>query len=211
MPKPMLEIAGRPFLDILLDEVARFGARKVLLLAGRFGERVRDRYDGKRNIMADVSVLVEPEPLGTGGALRFALPHLEDEFLLMNGDSWIDADLAHFHYFWRQAPAAQAQLLLQHVDDAARFGKVDESAGVVTAFCEKDPARGITPGWINAGVYGLRRSVAEGLPSRGAVSLEKDVLPGLVSRRAIRAIRAPKQSYFIDIGVQKATTRRKPS
>lgn len=172
-----------------------------MLLAGRFGEQIRDRYDGTRFGMVDVSVLVEPEPRGTGGALRFALPHLAEDFLLMNGDSWIDADLARFAHVWRQLPEAQVQLLLQHVEDAARFGAVEDSAGTVTAFREKDPARCISPGWINAGVYGLRRSVAQGLPTSGAVSLEMEVLPGLVASGAVRAVRAPKHSYFIDIGL----------
>jgi D-glycero-D-manno-heptose 1,7-bisphosphate phosphatase len=197
----MLEVAGRPFLDTLIAEASRFGTRKIVLLAGHFGDQIRQRYDGTRFGMADVSVLVEPEPLGTGGALRFALPHLAEEFLLMNGDSWIDVDIARFAYAWQREPKAQAQLLLQHVDDASRFGTVEECDGTVTAFREKDPVCGIAPGWINAGVYGLRRSVAEGLPASGAVSLEQNVLPRLVASGAVRAMRAPKNSYFIDIGL----------
>lgn len=219
-PKAMLEVAGRPFLDMLVAEAARFGARKVLLLAGRFGNQIRDRYNGTQFGMADVSVMVEPEPLGTGGALRFALPYLADEFLLMNGDSWIDVDLARFAHTWHRVPKAQVQLLLQHVDDATRFGTVEESDETVIAFREKELARCNAPGWINAGVYGIRRSVAEGLPTSGAVSLEQDVLPGLVASGAVRAIRAPKNSYFIDIGVPQSyakaqmeleTVRRRPA
>lgn len=206
-PKPMLELAGRPFLEILMAEAARFGTREIVLLAGRFGAQIRDRYDGTRVGLARVRVLVEPEPLGTGGALRFALPVLAEDFLLMNGDSWIESDLAQVSLAWRQQPEAEAQLLLQRVPDAARYGTVEASDGVITAFREKDPARAGTPGWINAGVYVLRRAVVEAMPGDGPVSLEQDVLPGMVARGRARAVHATPNAYFIDIGLPESLAR----
>ncbi|MCZ8081344.1 MAG: HAD-IIIA family hydrolase [Rhodobacteraceae bacterium] len=200
-PKPLLEVAGRPFLEVLIAEAARFGTRDIVLLAGRFGEQIFQRYDGTSYGTARVRVRVEPEPMGTAGALRFALPLLERDFLLMNGDSWIDADLAVFSRSWRKTPDAAIQMLLQHVPDAARFGSVEEQGGRITAFREKNLQRDAVPGWINAGVYALQRSVVDALPRSGSLSLETDVLPGLVESGSARAVRAPEGRYFIDIGL----------
>jgi len=69
-PKPLLEVGGRPFLEYLLDEAARHGFSEILLLAGHFGQQVQERYDGRDWRGARIKVLCEPEPLGTGGAIR---------------------------------------------------------------------------------------------------------------------------------------------
>ncbi|MFC0283887.1 HAD-IIIA family hydrolase [Camelimonas abortus] len=204
-PKPMLPVAGRPFLEHLIQETARFGVERILLLAGRFGEQVAAAYHGARRYGADIAVLVEPEPLGTGGALRFARNALDPTFMLLNGDSWIDADLTRFMADWearrRARPQVKAALLLQHVDDAGRYGSVTAADGMVVAFAEKTAGASGRPGLINAGVYIIDRSVVDALPARGAASLEKDVLPGLASAGAVVAHAAQPGRFFIDIGV----------
>lgn len=89
VPKSLLPCAGRPFLAWLLDNLDRFGFSSILLLAGFQGEQVSEfarRWTGK----AKTSCLVEPEPLGTGGALHNARDHVEKEFLLVNGDTIFD-------------------------------------------------------------------------------------------------------------------------
>jgi D,D-heptose 1,7-bisphosphate phosphatase len=200
-PKPMLEVGGRPFLDHLLSEVVRFGCEEVLLLAGNLGGQIHQHYHGTRFGRATIKVLVEPEPRGTAGALDFALPQLAAEFLLLNGDSWIDFDLVKLALAWRDVPWASVLMLLQHVPDAARFGAVDADDNVVRAFREKDPTRRALPGWINSGVYVVRRCVLEGRSGWGEGSLERDLLPDLVAKGQVAAHRAPEGSYFIDIGV----------
>ncbi|MCB4768723.1 HAD-IIIA family hydrolase [Ancylobacter sp. Lp-2] len=210
-PKPMLPVAGRPFLDHLIQEVARYGITRIVLLAGRFGEQIVDAFDGKRLYGADIEVLVEPAPLGTGGALAFAGPRLDDEFLLLNGDSWIDADLVRFARAFREAKAAEpglaAQMLLQHVPDAGRFGSVTLDGHHVRAFLEKSPERAGKPGLINAGVYLLTREILDLIPAGTACSLEADVLPRLVAAGRVAAVPAPAGSYFIDIGVPETFAR----
>jgi len=85
----LLPVAGRPFVEHLLQEVSRYGFRKATLLAGRFGDQVRATYDGQVIFGLAVDVVVEPSPMGTGGALALAAAEarLDPEFLLMNGDS----------------------------------------------------------------------------------------------------------------------------
>ena len=206
-PKPLLPVAGRPFVEHLLQEVSRYGFRKATLLAGRFGDQVRAVYDGQCIFGLAVDVVVESSPMGTGGALAFAAAEarLDPEFLLMNGDSWIDMDLVRLVRSWEAArakrPGTRAQLLLQTVPDAARYGTVTAKDGLVTVFQEKSPESANRPGQINAGVYVLDRTILKDVPSDRVTSLETDILPKLVADGRVVSILAPEGSYFIDIGL----------
>lgn len=209
--KPMLPVAGRPFLEQLIQEVARFGITRIVLLAGRFAEQVVAAFDGRELYGARIEVLVEPAPLGTGGAISFARAILDDEFLLLNGDSWIDADLVKFARAFADTKAHQpdlaAQMLLQVVPDAGRFGSVTLEGEHVQAFLEKSPERAGKPGLVNAGVYLLTRDALALIPEDRACSLEADILPRLVATGRVSAVCAPEGSYFIDIGVPESFAR----
>jgi hypothetical protein len=86
-PKPLLELApGLRFLDVLIEGAARQGFNDIILLAGHLGEQVVELYDGRTFRGARISVIREPEPAGTGGALRFAADRLAPFFMLANGD-----------------------------------------------------------------------------------------------------------------------------
>ena len=206
-PKPLLTVAGRPFVEHLLQEISRYGFRRATLLAGRFGDQVRATYDGQVIFGLAVDVVVEPSPMGTGGALALAVAEarLDPEFLLMNGDSWIDMDLVRLVRNWEAAraewPSTRAQLLLQSVPDAARYGMVTARNGLVTGFQEKSPEHANRPGQINTGIYVLDRKVFADVPIDRAVSLETDILPPLVADGNVVSVSAPKGSYFIDIGL----------
>ncbi len=138
----------------------------------------------------------EPSPLGTGGAIRHALPLLKsDPVLVANGDSFCRPDL---HSLWRRHKEQQAAatLLLTRVGDTRRYGRVQtDDDGRIQAFCEKGEDAG--PGWINAGVYLLGRRVIQEIPDRVAVSLEREVFPGWLGRGLYGC---PSEGPFLDIG-----------
>lgn len=206
-PKPLLPIAGRPFVEHLIQEISRYGFERVTLLAGRFGEQLHNNYHGRKLSGLAIDVLVEPSMMGTGGALAYAAAQgkLEPQFLLMNGDSWIDIDIGYVVRQWqtakRQDDGLRAQLLLKSVSDTARYGAVTFAGGKVTAFREKSPESVGPPGLINAGVYVLDRGALVTLPTDRASSLESELLPGLVSGGVVSGLVAPEGSYFIDIGL----------
>jgi D,D-heptose 1,7-bisphosphate phosphatase len=203
--KPMLMVADRPFLEHLMQEVARFGIDRITLLAGRFGEQIHEAYHGRVLFGARIEVLIEPEPLGTGGALRFAAADLDPVFLLMNGDSWLEMDLVALAQAWQTSrgadPRMQAQLLLKTVPDAGRFGTVELQGDRVVAFREKSPASSGTPGLINGGVYILDRAVVALAAVEGPCSLESDILPLLVTAGRVCGVAAAQDAFFIDIGL----------
>ncbi|MGH6827826.1 MAG: HAD-IIIA family hydrolase [Rhizomicrobium sp.] len=190
-PKPLLDVGGRPFLEYLLDEAARHGFSDILLLAGYRGEDVLGRYHGRRWRGAQIRVLCETQPLGTGGALRFALPHLAPQFLLANGDSFFDINLLAL----AAALPSEGMAMALRAAAGSRYGRVGLSAGRVVGF--HAPQTGVE-GPINAGIYVMHRAVVNRIP-QGKASLESDVFPDLAAAGRIRGW--PAGGYFIDIGI----------
>lgn len=193
-PKPLLEVAGKRFIEYLMGEAARHGFTDIVLIAGHLGDQVEQLYHGKTIGQAGVRVLREPQPLGTGGALRFALPHLDDVFLLSNGDSFFDINLRAL-----AEPTALvkggAVMALRAVADDARYGRVRFQDGMVKSF--HAPEEGMT-GPINGGIYGLSRDVVARI-GEGPVSLEGAIFPRLAAEGLLRG--RLFDAWFIDIGV----------
>jgi D-glycero-alpha-D-manno-heptose 1-phosphate guanylyltransferase len=194
-PKILASVQGRPFLARLLDQVAAAGLRRAVLCVGYRSEQVEAAFGGEYAGMR-VAYSRETSPLGTGGALRQALPALNsDPVLVMNGDSFCHADLS-FLWQWHHAHGAAATLLLTRVPDTRAFGRVQwEDGGRVEVFEEKGANCG--PGWINAGIYVISRRVLEGVPAEGAVSLEREVFPRWIDRGLYGC---PSEGPFLDIG-----------
>ncbi|HKI38700.1 MAG TPA: nucleotidyltransferase family protein [Gemmataceae bacterium] len=192
-PKVLAPVGGRPYLTYLLDQLASAAIPEVVLLAGYGAGQIRDALGETYGPMRLV-YSVEPAPLGTAGALRLALPHLPSStVLLLNGDSYCDVDLGAF----RRCHRGGASLALARVPDASRFGQVRVGRdGRVIRFEEKGAADG--PGWVNAGIYLLDRSLIEEIPPRRPTSLERDLLPGWVLARCVRGFRCGGR--FLDIG-----------
>jgi len=194
-PKVLAPVCGRPFLAYLLDQLETAGVRKVILCTGHLGDQIEHEIDpGDRNLSLIYSQ--ESEPLGTAGALRLALPWIDGKLcLVMNGDSYVDADLNEF-LAWHQEHQYASSLLLTWVEDAARYGTVDvDDHGAIQAFREKQGQA--VPGWINSGIYLLSRRLLESLSLGRAISLERQVFPGCV---CLGLGGFCTQTAFIDIG-----------
>lgn len=198
-PKVLAEVRGRPFLAYLLDQVAAAGVKMVVLCTGYLGEQVRETFgDTYRSLRLFYSQ--ESSPLGTAGALRLALPLFEsDTVLVMNGDSFCETNLGTF-WTWHCAREAAATLRLIKVVDTRRYGRVQIDAnGRVFGFDEKGDTS--APGWINAGIYLLKRHLLQAIPTSGAVSLEREIFPTWISRGLYGYQSAGR---FLDIGTPEA-------
>lgn len=203
-PKLLAPVAGRPYLGYLLDWLERFGARRIVLALGQGAAAVLDYLAGAPRPGLEIATTVEPRPLGTAGAIRFARGKLaSDPVLVMNGDSFVDADLCALVERHRQA-AALGTMLCVDVDDAGRYGRVlIDDAGRVAGFIEKDASHhgGAT---INAGVYLLSRRLLDEIAAGSAISLERDVFAGLPAG-SLAAV--PGRHRFIDIGTPESLAR----
>ena len=201
-PKPMALVDGEPFLARLLDQLAAAGCRRAILCTGHLGDRI-EREMGREHAGVELVHSREAAPLGTGGALRLALPLLLDEAaLVLNGDSYCDLALDAF-VAWARARGGAPSLVAVHVDDAARFGRLRLATdGSVLGFEEK--AGGGSGGDVNAGIYWLPRRLLALLPPNVPVSLERQVLPELVVA-GLAAFRTGEP--FLDIGTPEAYGR----
>jgi len=194
-PKPLLPVGERPFLDTLIETVARHGLTRVVLLGGYLGERIVERYRSIDLAGAEVTCVVEPEPAGTGGALRHAAGLLDDTFLLCNGDSIFDINWLDL----LTLPVPETvvgRLALRAVAPGGRYGRVAlGDDGMIWGFHGAEAGH---DGPINAGIYVLRRSVLEAI-DRLPCSIEQDVFP----RLAVAGQLAGRiyDGYFLDIGV----------
>ena len=196
-PKPMLSVAGRPFLAWVMREVLRYGITDILLLTGHLSDVVEQGlHDLQKQLPRPVAITIsqEPAPAGTGGALHHAGRHLHERFLLLNGDSLFDCDLAPALGV-PEEPGVLGRLMLRRVEDASRYGIVAFEGGGITAFQERGEAG--RPGIINGGAYVLNRRVLE--LCKPTCSLERDVLPRLAGAGALRG--TVGAGWFIDIGV----------
>ena len=197
VPKPMLPVAGRPFLSWLLQEISRFGITDVLLLTGHLSEVVEAALPAlAASLPRPMNIAISREPVraGTGGALHHARALLHDRFLLLNGDSFFDCPIGPA-LAAPEAPDVLGRLMLRQVPDASRYGVVALEAGAVTAFRPRpEPGQ---PGIINGGVYVLDRRILGHISPQ--CSLEQEVLPRLAEAGALRGTLA--DGWFIDIGI----------
>ena len=202
-PKPMAEVAGRPFVEWLLLALRAQGVRRVIFCTGYMSEMVEAHFRAGRQWDMEVAYSRDPVPLGTAGAVRYALNQVRsDRFLVMNGDSYCRVDISRLEKV-HAIRGACATLWLVRAKDCRRYGSVVIGEdGVVRAFREKSPKR--QAGLINAGIYLLEREVAETIPEGRSVSLEADLFPRLVGHGLYAVV---GEGSFLDIGTPEAYDR----
>jgi mannose-1-phosphate guanylyltransferase len=200
VPKPALKLVDRPFLAYMIEWLAGHGVTEVVLACGFLPGVLRAALGGEEE-RAGVRIryAVEPEPLGTAGAIRFAADQLgddlDDRFLALNGDVLTDLDLSALLRAHEEREAA-ASIGLHPVEDSSAFGLVESGeGGEVLQFLEKTGER--VPGEVNAGMYVLERSVLDPIPPGENVSIERDVFPRLAGR-GLHGLRL--EGYWVDIG-----------
>lgn len=211
VPKPMADVAGRPFLEYQLDYLAWHGVSRVVLAVSHLHEKISGHFGSAYGGM-ELVYSIEGERLGTGGGVRLAMVHVGgDDFLVLNGDSFFDAPLTSLWERHRAALFADGThdtpndmtIALKRVADCARFGSVEtDGRGQIIGWREKGSAGS---GAINAGVYVVRRAFMERLPQTGAFSLERDVMEREFAARRFLAVES--DGYFIDIGVPEEYAR----
>jgi mannose-1-phosphate guanylyltransferase len=196
-PKPVMPLAGRPFLTFMLDWARSHGVDEAILSCGFMSDAVKlvlgDIYDGMR-----LRYVIEEEPLGTAGPVRLAYDEdvLEERLLVLNGDVLTDIDLTA-ELEQHQRTGARATLALHPVEDTSSYGVVPTAEdGQVEAFIEKGGGDAPT-NRINAGAYVIEREVVESIPAGRPVSFELEVFPSLVGE-GLYGFDAP--GYWIDIG-----------
>lgn len=196
VPKPMADIAGRPFLEYVLEYLAHWGLTRAILAVSYKHELVQAHFKGRYGGI-EIAYSIETERRGTGGAILQALEQVESpDVLVLNGDTLFAADidrLAGVH----DANTADLTVALRPMPDCERYGSVQTDAeGRIIGFKEK---RARVAGTINGGIYVVQREWVTGLRWPTVFSFEKDVMEALYRKH--RFFGAAFDNYFIDIGI----------
>ncbi|KAA2243016.1 NTP transferase domain-containing protein [Chitinophaga agrisoli] len=195
-PKCMAPIGDKPFLYYLLQYLHRQGITHAVLSLGYRSEQVIDWCQSTELPLA-VSFAVEPEPLGTGGAIMHALPQLKDNgFFITNGDTFFEVPLQE-QYLFHQQRQSQLTLALKPMRQFERYGTIQTATdGSVTAFNEKQYCE---EGLINGGIYLTTAAFLNSLQLPAQFSFEKEVLEKQVQHGSLYGFIS--DTYFIDIGI----------
>lgn len=194
VPKPMAPIAERPFLDYMIRYLVNHKLTNITLLTGYKADLIRDYFGNGESFGAKISYSHEDEPLGTGGAIKLAIKNSsEDEFLILNGDSFFDLDVLQFI----SSPIrGKLELALKYVENASRYGLVElDDSERVKKFLEKQDG---ASGTINSGIYFCSRNIIENI-KEGFVSLESEVFPVIAKSGELHG--RVLDGHFIDIGI----------
>ena len=194
VPKPMAPIAGRPFLDILLRNLAMKGFSRVTLSLGFMAEKISENF-GSRFAGLDLSYVVEDAPLGTGGAIRLALKECtQDHVFIFNGDTYIDLEAQSLEQQWQVN--RNPIIVAREVPDTTRYGRLIVDSGRVTSFAEKGTNG---PGLINAGCYVLATNALDRFPLNHPFSIEIGYFVPEVASATVEVF--VSDGLFIDIGI----------
>ena len=203
-PKQMLPLVGVPMIECVFETLAKHGVTDAVLSLGYLPDRFIEAYPSGVISGVNVTYAVEPEPLDTSGAIRFAAAHagIDETFLVLNGDVLTDLDITKLIAFHR-SHHAEATIALHPVEDPSRFGVVPTTPeGRVIAFVEKPPREEAPTNLINAGTYVFEPSVLARIAPQGRVSVERDTFPALAEAGTLYAM--PDDAYWLDTGTPQA-------
>jgi mannose-1-phosphate guanylyltransferase len=196
-PKPMLPLVDRPLLAYTFEHLRRHGVDRAVLSCGYLPTPIEAHFGSRYGDLA-LEYRVEPEPLGTGGGIRFGAAGIESTFVALNGDVLHGADLRAMIASHR-ARGAAGTVLLVPVEDPSRYGLVRcDAEGRIRAFVEKPRPEEIDTNLVNAGLYVLEPEVLDLVPPGRAVSIERDVFPQLVDAGSLFGFRL--EGYWRDVG-----------
>lgn len=202
-PKPMLPVAGVPFTVHQITRARDAGVTRIVLATSYRADVFRDFIDGA-DLGIEVVIATEDEPLGTGGAIRHALPFLEsgpdDPVVIFNGDVLTGVDIGGLISHHRDT-GSDVTLYLTPVDDPRAYGLVPtDQHGRVTAFLEKPKSDDeIVTNNINAGCYVFKRRIIDEIPAGRPVSVERETFPGLLSGGSL-VTGVVDSGYWLDLG-----------
>jgi N-acetyl-alpha-D-muramate 1-phosphate uridylyltransferase len=184
VPKPMIEVRGKPFLQHQFELLGSFGIWRIVLLVAYLGEQIEKHFYDGAALGLHLSYSYEPEPLGTGGALKNAAALLDGEFLLLNGDTYLAIDYAGLSDAFRASEAMAMIVAYENSDAWVPSNLALTADGSVAVYRKRDP-RGLTH--VDAGVIALRREVLAEIPASSKCSLEEDIFPKLIERGQMKA------------------------
>lgn len=196
-PKPLADICGRAFMEYVVDELRQQGITDIVFAAGYKGKMVEDYFGDGGRFGIHAGYAYEREPLGTGGALRNALPYIKnEEVFVLNADTYYKIDYLALKSLMEERRLSMA-LYTREVEDISRYGEVRSENQLLVSWNEKSEEK--RQGEINGGIYLIKKALLEELPE-GKSSLENEAIPRWIERGIPIGVKK-SEGYFIDIGI----------
>jgi D-glycero-alpha-D-manno-heptose 1-phosphate guanylyltransferase len=198
LPKVLAPVNNRPFLDVVLSFLNKCGCvQKVVIAVGYLADKVMKEYADRHEYDFEILFSEEKELLGTGGAIRKALSYTKTaDVLALNGDSYVDVNIADFIETHRKKHAAMT-IVLTELQNTSRYGRVKVNGGQrIVSFEEKTPGQAAE--YVNAGMYLFKRELIYSIQENKTISLEKELLPIFLEKGVYGHV---SHGRFMDIGV----------
>lgn len=202
-PKPMALVNNKPFLEYLIHDLSEKKVSHVVLSVGYLAEQIKSHF-GSRFKDVSISYAHEQQPLGTGGGIALAAQKISgDSFILLNGDTFVEFDL-HQLVTTTENPCKNT-ILVKYLNQTHRYGTINFQDNRLLSFNEKNKDQA---GYINTGVYHLKKSIFDNFKVNQAFSFEQDFMSDPEVRDEFRVVTTTGK--FIDIGIpedyQRAST-----
>ena len=194
LPKPMVMIAGKPFLEHLIRNLRDQGITEVILCIHHMANKIKSYFGNGRKFGLKVTYSEEDVPLGTAGAIKKAEKYIDGTFLVLNGDSYSNIDLNKLLEFHKDKNSKYTLCLIK-VDDSREFGRVQLEGDKIINFAEKSD---FGSGLINSGIYVFEPEIFKHIQAEKNVSIEKEIFPELTKEGLLHGYKS--EGYFIDIG-----------
>ncbi len=210
VPKAMIDINGRPFLEYVIEELKRNGIRQIVLCLGYLADKVREYFGDGKKFGVRIEYSVEKEYLGTAGALKLAQDLLADDFFVLNGDTYLKADYAGIYRDFKKSDKLGLMVVYDNREKAAAENIAVDDDGMVAAYGKREPLKkGDQPvemlsagsaeyRFVDAGVYVFKKGMLDLIERGRFASLEGDVYPELIMQKELKAY-VTSQRYY-DLG-----------
>lgn len=199
VPKPMLPLMNRPFLEFQIDLCLRHGIKDVILSTSYLPEVFQEYFGDGTRLGAKLTYVTEAEPLDTCGAVKNVERYIDGPFLVFNGDVLTDLDLTSLVAYHREK-GGKATLYLTRVEDPTAYGLVPlDGAGRIQEFLEKPSSDQVITDLINAGTYVLEPELLDRVPEGEPYSFERQLFPGML-QDDLAMYGFPSEAYWMDIG-----------
>lgn len=199
VPKPMADIAGQPFLEILLKHLAQQGVTEFILSVHYLAEKIISYFSQAQFTKYNIKFVEEPKPLGTGGAISYIIKEqnlrADEAILVLNGDSFVDFSYQKLLREQQQNDTALT-IVLREVANSARYSKILVDEKYITSFAELGDEN---PALINAGVYLLKPQIFNQYQLPETFSFERDFMEKHI--KELKPSYFVAEDYFIDIGI----------
>lgn len=196
-PKPMADVNGKPFLEYLINNLVSKGYKKIIIAAGYKKESIMEYFGDGSNFDCSIKYSIETEPLGTGGAIANAKNLIEEDLLVLNGDTFFDINFNEFEQFHKEKDSNYT-IALRKVKDVSRYGAVEfDNDDKITGFTSK--GENSISNYINGGIYIIEKQIILSLELGKFISLESEIIPQVLKSKKVYGYKS--KDYFIDIGI----------